>query len=100
MSKSPASSPDQIALPDGVTAYKQTTQFTEVTVPQGLLNDHATKDGVWGVIHVVQGKLRYVVPGRDVDTVLTPTTRGIIMPTEIHRVEPIGQVSFFVEFYR
>lgn len=100
MSKSPTSLPDQIALPDGVTAYKQTAQFTEASVPKGLLNDHATKSGVWGVINVLEGQLRYIVPGRNVDTVLTPTTKAVIMPTEVHRVEPIGQVSFFVEFFR
>ncbi|MEM7751561.1 MAG: DUF1971 domain-containing protein [Pseudomonadota bacterium] len=100
MNKSSASWPDPVSLPSDVAPYKQTAQFTEATVPQGLLKEHATKDGVWGVIHVMEGQLRYIVPGRDVDTVLTPTVEGIIMPTEVHRVEPIGEVSFFVEFHR
>lgn len=28
-------------------------------MPQGLLRSHSTKVGVWGVIHVSQGKLAY-----------------------------------------
>lgn len=91
---------EKTPLPQDVAAYKRTTVFTEATIPKGLLNDHATKEGVWGVIHVTEGQLRYRVPGRKIDEVLSPAQSGIIRPTEIHRVEPIGKVSFFVEFHR
>ena len=88
------------ALPDDVSAYKRTPLFTEATVPQGLLKDHATKDGVWGVIHITEGQLRYVVPTRQIDAVLDSSQTGIILPTELHRVEPVGKVMFYVEFHR
>lgn len=93
-------SSDDISLPQHVAAYKRTPLFTETTVPPGLLKDHATKTGVWGVIHVTEGRLRYVIPARNAEHVLDPSRTGIIMPTEPHRVEPLGQVSFFVEFHR
>ena len=47
--------------PPDAEPYKQTRSFTEETVPATLLNEHSTKDGVWGLIHVEQGKLRYCV---------------------------------------
>jgi tellurite resistance-related uncharacterized protein len=36
------------ALPKTVVAYKKTPEFTELTLPAGLLKDHQTKEGVWG----------------------------------------------------
>jgi len=84
--------------------YKCTAAFTQSTVPAGLLADHSTKDGVWGLIHVEEGKLRYLVtdPRRaSTDEVLTPdTARGLVEPTILHRIEPIGAVTFHVEFLR
>lgn len=84
--------------------YKRTATFTESTVPAGLLEDHSTKDGVWGLIHVEEGKLRYLVTDSrrvSTDQVLTPQTApGLIEPTILHRVEPIGTVTFHVEFLR
>ena len=90
----------QTCLPTNVAPYKRTALFDETSVPVGLLKDHATKEGVWGVIHVTSGRLRYVVPGRNVDEILETENKGVILPTELHRVEPIGKVSFFVEFHR
>jgi tellurite resistance-related uncharacterized protein len=41
------------ALPSGVEAYRRTSEFTEQTLPVGLRKDHATKPGVWALIHVL-----------------------------------------------
>lgn len=91
-------------LPPDLEPYKRTAAFTESTVPAGLLADHSTKEGVWGLIHVEEGKLRYLVtdPRRaPTDEVLTPDTApGLIEPTILHRVEPLGTVKFHVEFLR
>ena len=57
-------------LPD--LPYRRTGIFTERTVPDGLLNDHATKTGVWGVITVIAGRLRFIVPSTGEDVVLPP----------------------------
>ena len=93
-----------MALPPDVNPYKRTPEFTEATVPAGLLRDHDTKDGVWGLIHVLEGRLAYRVtdPRRPpVETVLTPTSEpGVVEPTIRHAVEPLGPVRFFVEFHR
>ena len=87
-------------LPAGVVAYRRTPEFTEATVPAGLLKDHATKAGVWGVIHVTAGRLRYVVPSRGHEEVLTPGRNGLVTPEVPHHVAPDGAVRFFVEFWR
>jgi tellurite resistance-related uncharacterized protein len=91
-------------LPDGLASYKRTPTFTEAGIPAGLLNEHSTKDGVWGLIHVEEGCLRYLVTdGRRPPAVslLTPDSApGIVEPTILHRVEPVGTVRFHVEFWR
>ena len=85
-------------------SYKRTPNFTENSVPAGLLADHSTKEGVWGLIHVTQGRLRYFItdPRREPEQyVLDPGTEpGVVEPTILHRVEPMGSVEFQVEFLR
>ena len=91
------------AIPHGVSAYKRTPEFTEYSIPAGLLNAHATKEGVWGRICVTLGELVYTVtdPRRHPQAVvLSPKRDGIVEPTILHKVGPKGPVSFFVEFLR
>jgi tellurite resistance-related uncharacterized protein len=91
-------------LPPDVRAYKRTPEFTEATLPEGLRRAHDTKPGVWGLIHVLEGRLAYRVtdPRRPVsETILTPEgEHGVVEPTIRHEVEPLGSVRFYVEFHR
>ena len=91
-------------LPTHLHSYKRTPSFTEATVPAGLLGEHATKDGVWGLIHVEKGQLRYVLadPRRGASSVLitADSPPGVVEPTIVHRVQPAGPVRFHVEFFR
>lgn len=92
------------ALPAGVQPYKRTSTFTEATTPAALTNDHSTKEGVWGLIHVEEGSLRYLItderrPPSEM-TLRSDTGPGIVEPTIAHRVEPDGSVRFYVEFLR
>ena len=89
-------------LPKNASAYKQTKLFDASSVPKGLLADHQTKAGTWGVIHVQEGQLAYRItePGFEEDLILGPTNLGIIAPEHKHHVEPLGPVKFYVEFYR
>lgn len=92
------------ALPNGLEAYKRTPTFTEATVPAGLLAEHSTKDGTWGLIRVEQGRLRFVVTDARrsaPERILTPELEpGVVEPTIVHRVELLGPVRFHVEFLR
>ncbi len=88
-------------LPDNVTAYKRTPEFTELTVPKGLLKDHQTKEGVWGKITILEGGLEYTIIEPEFEIIeLSPDRHGIVEPTILHHIKPLGKVRFYVEFYR
>jgi tellurite resistance-related uncharacterized protein len=87
-------------LPPTVAPYQRTKTFTRETVPKGLLADHDTKAGVWGVITVVEGRLEYVIPSAGETLILDPETPGIVEPEVPHHVRLLGPVAFFVEFHR
>ena len=86
-------------LPDGLTAYKRTPTFDQDSLPAGLRRDHRTKSGVWALIHVVEGRLRYRILDPFSEEVLTPETPGVVRPGQPHEVEPLGAVRVFVEFF-
>jgi tellurite resistance-related uncharacterized protein len=86
-------------LPSNVTSYKRTPVFTQDSVPPGLLHNHNTKDGVWGLIQVTQGQLEYTI-GTEDKYILTPGQPGVVEPQVIHHVRPLTDVTFFVEFYK
>lgn len=91
-------------LPADVRPYRRTDIFTQATAPGGLLKAHTTKEGAWALIHVLEGRLAYRIedPRRPAsETVLSPETPpGVVEPTILHHVEPLGIVRFYVEFHR
>lgn len=109
-------------IPPDVVKYsqvpKQGKQFTSTTLPKGLLKEHTTKDGTWGIIRVSQGLLEYKIPfsstendddDDDADSHhhrhrvfrLSKDLHGIIAPQRLHQVKPLSaDVQFVVEFYR
>ncbi len=92
---------DRFEVPAGFAAYKRTPELDETSIPAGLLKDHSTKPGVWGVIHVLAGQLRYIVePPLARELVLDSAAPGIVVPGVLHRVAPLTAVKFFVEFHR
>lgn len=88
-------------LPGNVSAYKRTPEFTQETVPVGLLSAHQTKKGTWGLIVVLEGNLEYRILEPELETVsLNKNLAGVVEPTILHEVQPQGEVRFYVEFYR
>ena len=88
-------------LPDNVAPYRRTPVFDETTVPDALRRDHATKAGVWGLIHVEAGCLRYEISATGETIELTPASPpGVVEPEVRHRVTPLGPVRFSVEFHK
>jgi tellurite methyltransferase len=87
-------------MPNGVAPYKRTPTFSFETVPAGLTRDHATKEGVWGKIHVVAGRLEYNVPSQSVLLALSAGETAIVEPTILHKVTLSPEAEFFVEFWR
>ena len=96
------------ALPPSLTAYRRTPVFTQDTTPAALLKDHRTKEGVWGVLHVVSGALEFhdYTPDYTQDPttaqscVLHAGDTHVIEAAAPHRVRLLGAASFFIEFWR
>ena len=89
------------SLPENAVAYQSTKEFTQTTVPAGLLRRHNTKAGTWGRIHVLEGELLYRILEPAVEeSILAPGHDGVVEPEVFHEVEPQGAVRFFVEFLR
>ena len=88
-------------LPENVVPYKRTPEFNEDSIPNGLLQAHQTKEGVWGKIVVLEGRLHYSInePEQEI-TILDENIYGVVEPTVLHEVKPLGKVRFYVEFYR
>lgn len=92
---------DRFELPEGIRAYRRTPEIDETSIPEGLRRHHSTKPGVWGMIHVLEGQLRYVIePPLAAEYVLDVATPGVVVPEVKHHVETSGPVRFFVEFLR
>jgi tellurite resistance-related uncharacterized protein len=79
--------------------YKHTPIFDEATLPAGLRREHRTKPGVWAVIRVLEGRLRYRVLDPSSEEILDSDHPGLVLPDQPHLVEPLGPVRMQVEFY-
>ena len=88
-------------LPEGFIEYKRTATFTEETLPAGLRSRHTTKPGIWALIHVERGRLRYRIhePFHE-EQILEPGTAGVVLPDVPHEVEPLGPVRVAVAFHQ
>jgi tellurite resistance-related uncharacterized protein len=86
-------------LPAGLTAYKQTPVFDQDSLPAGLRREHRTKAGVWALIHVVEGSLRYRILDPPSEEILTVGTPGVVKPEQPHEVDPLGPMRMYVEFF-
>jgi tellurite resistance-related uncharacterized protein len=88
-------------LPDNVIGYRRTPEFTEDTLPEALKAAHATKRGVWGLIHVLDGQLFYCLePPHEGQRLIDPGETAPIPPGIPHRVAFVKSGRFFVEFFK
>eukprot|EP00798_Chlamydomonas_sp_ICE-L_P013940 gene13940-19876_t len=94
------------SLPSDVIKYSQVPAsgkcFTADKIPKGLLKQHTTKEGTWGVIDVQKGTLEYKIlePAEQVFALKAPA-KGIIEPTVLHQVKALtDDLEFVVEFHR
>ena len=78
--------------------YRSSPLFTAGTLPQALQREHRTKRGVWGVIRVFEGTLRYCKEDGSSD-ILHPGNPGLVHPDEPHHVEVVGPVSMQIDFF-
>ena len=89
------------ALPAGVAPYARTATFTAGSIPANLRRSHRTKAATWAKIVILEGRLRYRILEPDIQEVeLSPARPGVVQPEVPHEVEAVGDVRFYVEFYR
>lgn len=79
--------------------YRSTPVFDETTLPAALRREHRTKQGVWGVIRMLEGQLKLVVLDPPGEAVLTTDAPGRLLPDQPHFVEPVGRMRMQVDFY-
>jgi len=79
--------------------YRSTPVFDQETLPAALRANHSTKAGVWGLVRVLEGRLRltYVVPPAELE--LAGGESGLVEPQQDHFVTPLGSVKMCVDFY-
>ncbi|HPU40336.1 MAG TPA: DUF1971 domain-containing protein [Microthrixaceae bacterium] len=89
-------------MPQGVALQRSTDEFTDESVPAGLLRAHRVAAGVWGRLRVMDGALRFVWESTEPAGALELATGDavVIPPDTPHRVEPAPGCRFLVEFYR
>lgn len=87
-------------LPENVEKYHQSDLFTQETVPDTLLQNHDIKENTWGLICVQSGKLEYTILDENKSYTLTTETKGVVEPEVKHKIKPLGDVSFYIEFYK
>jgi len=79
--------------------YRTTPVFDQDTLPAALRREHSTKAGVWGIIRLLEGRLRLQFADGTPECMLSPGATGLIEPEQIHWVEPLGEMRMQVEFY-
>jgi len=87
-------------LPCGTELYARTPDFTPDTLPGELRCAHATEDGVWGVIQVVEGTLLYRLEAPLTAEVSARAGSSVVIePQTLHSMEFLTPGRFFIEFH-
>ncbi len=79
--------------------YRSTPVFDETTLPAALRARHTMKAGVWGMVRVLEGKVKLTYLEPPSELLLDPSTLGLLLPEQPHFVEPIGAMKMRVDFY-
>jgi tellurite resistance-related uncharacterized protein len=87
-------------MPDTLRYVRTTPIWDHDTMPTGLLRAHRIAPGTWGRIVVLGGRLRFAAATSPAIRVeLGEGETQAIPPGVDHEVEPLGAVSFVVEFF-
>jgi len=90
---------NQIMAALGIPRVESASKGLGISLPAGLRREHRTKAGSWGVIRVLEGRLRYQVLDSSPEVILEPGRPGLILPEQPHLVEPLGPIRMQIEFY-
>ena len=79
--------------------YRSTGIFDQDTLPAALRREHSTKEGAWGLIRVLEGKLRLDYADGTPPRIVTRHEAGLVRRGLDHYVEPLGPMRRKAEFY-
>jgi hemoglobin len=79
--------------------YRSTPIFTNVTLPKALRRAHSTKADVWGKLKVLKGTILYVIEETGECQMVQAPGTVVILPQQLHSVEPQGDMEMQVDFY-
>lgn len=88
-----------MTAPSSPAPYRSSPVFDEGTLPQALRRAHRTKEGVWGVIRILSGQLKFVITETGETRMLDPNSSALVLPNQLHYVEVVGPVRMQVDFY-
>jgi tellurite methyltransferase len=90
---------DRAELPSGLEVLRSSHVWDEQSMPVALRRAHRVAGGVWGRLHVQEGRLRFrAATDPPLERELGPGDSQPIPPETDHDVEPQGSVRFFVQF--
>jgi len=90
---------DRAELPDGLRLVRTSPEWTEHTVPAGLLRSHRVASGTWGRIAVHAGRLLFTAStDPSINVALMPGSTQAVPPAIEHEVRPLGVVRFTIDF--
>ncbi len=90
---------DRAELPDGLRLIRSTPEWSELTMPAGLRQAHRVSQGTWGRIVVHRGQLRFLARTEpELAVVVVAGSNQAIPPEVVHQVQPLGSVSFSIDF--
>jgi tellurite resistance-related uncharacterized protein len=79
--------------------YRSTPVFDETTLPAALRARHNTKAGVWGMVCVLEGRVKLTYLDPPAERILETGMTGLLLPQQDHFVEPLGPMKMRVDFY-
>lgn len=96
-----AAGPGRVTLPTGLHLVRTTPEFSEATVPPGLLRAHQVAADVWGRLVVRDGSVAFAFDDEPADRerVVAAGDHQVIPPGRPHHVRVLGPVRFTVEFH-
>lgn len=79
--------------------YRVTPIFDDVSLPAALRASHHTKAGVWGVVRMIEGRLKLTYLDPFSEIMLDAENPGMLRPQQPHFVTSSGPMKMRVEFY-
>ena len=86
-------------LPDGLVLSGNALEFTDATMPNALLREHALGPGHWGLLNVLEGSVTFVDMGAGSEQLVSAPGTVPIHPQAPHRLIVSGPVRVRIDFF-